>query len=482
MVLIALSFQGEVEKYGAYVGIAAFFGLAVLSLLYFSHARELKRLREWAERAPERARELEQRVVAQAAARATRPSLPAQGGIAPPRRLAEMPGPPADAAQAAAAAQATEVAERVEGEEAAANGNKPDAPGAPPAAIGANGAAPPAEQTDAAAGESGGGEEQAAKREGDEQAADEPQAAKGATAESAGEPAASVGQAGEPAASVGQAGDPAASVGQAGEAAASVGQAGEPAASEGRAGEPAASEPQPAAADRAPAEPESQPEPTVAAGEVPVAVPRATPAQRVGVTPRAPAPVPLRQTRPSATPASDRGGGGPRRPGAPGRRPTPAPRERRSAGTIALFVGVAVLILGGGAFAVSQLGGDDTPPAPNRAAPPPTGTADGGGGGTRKPPAETNVAVLNGTTFTGLAGDIADTVTGEGYERGIVETNTRDQTIQDSIVYYAEGERPAARAIARMLSVANVEPIDAETQSVAPDADVVVLAGVDQAP
>src|SRR5215212_2467979 len=98
MVLIALSFQGEVEKYGAYVGIAAFFGLAVLSLLYFSHARELKRLREWAERA----RELEQRVVAQAAARATRPSLPAQGGIAPPRRLAEMPGPPADAAQAAA--------------------------------------------------------------------------------------------------------------------------------------------------------------------------------------------------------------------------------------------------------------------------------------------------------------------------------------------------------------------------------------------
>jgi hypothetical protein len=216
-------------------------------------------------------------------------------------------------------------------------------------------------------------------------------------------------------------------------------------------------------------------------GEVPVVIPRATPAQRVGVTPRAPAPMPLRQTRPSATPAS--GGGGPRRPGAPARRPAPVPRERRSAGTIALFVGVAVLILGGGAFVVSQLGGDDNPPAPNRTAPPPSQTAEGGGGGGKaKPPAETNVAVLNGTTFTGLAGDIADTVTAEGYQRGIVETNTRDQTIQDSIVYYAEGERPAARAIARMLSVSNVEPIDAETQSLAPDADVVVLAGADQAP
>jgi len=33
MVLLALSFQGQVEKYGVYVGIAAFFGLAVLSLL-----------------------------------------------------------------------------------------------------------------------------------------------------------------------------------------------------------------------------------------------------------------------------------------------------------------------------------------------------------------------------------------------------------------------------------------------------------------
>src|SRR5688572_3206926 len=146
MVLFALSFQDQVEKYGAYVGIAAFFGLAVLSLLYFSQARELKRLREWAGRAPERARELEQRVVAQATATVARraPAAPAATGtIAAPRRLAEMPVPPA--AQTAAGAQATELAEAVEGEPAT-NGNVPVPPVGPggtvPAGLPANGAVP----------------------------------------------------------------------------------------------------------------------------------------------------------------------------------------------------------------------------------------------------------------------------------------------------------------------------------------------------
>jgi hypothetical protein len=44
-----------VERVGAYVGFAAFLGLAILALLYFSQARDVRRLREWAGRAPERA-------------------------------------------------------------------------------------------------------------------------------------------------------------------------------------------------------------------------------------------------------------------------------------------------------------------------------------------------------------------------------------------------------------------------------------------
>jgi len=54
MVLLAFSVHDQVEKYGAYVGIACFFGLAILSLLYFAQAREIRRLRDWAGRMPER--------------------------------------------------------------------------------------------------------------------------------------------------------------------------------------------------------------------------------------------------------------------------------------------------------------------------------------------------------------------------------------------------------------------------------------------
>jgi hypothetical protein len=45
-----------VEKIGAAGGLAAVVGLAVLSALYVSQARDIRRLREWAGRAPERSR------------------------------------------------------------------------------------------------------------------------------------------------------------------------------------------------------------------------------------------------------------------------------------------------------------------------------------------------------------------------------------------------------------------------------------------
>ncbi len=43
-----------VETIGAYAGVIAFLGMALLILLYFSMGRDLRRLREWAGRAPER--------------------------------------------------------------------------------------------------------------------------------------------------------------------------------------------------------------------------------------------------------------------------------------------------------------------------------------------------------------------------------------------------------------------------------------------
>ncbi len=55
---------------GAVAGLAAFIGLAVLWLLYFIQARDVRRLRDWAGRAPERDAELQEATSAVAAGRA----------------------------------------------------------------------------------------------------------------------------------------------------------------------------------------------------------------------------------------------------------------------------------------------------------------------------------------------------------------------------------------------------------------------------
>jgi hypothetical protein len=89
---IALSLTGSFTEVGAIVAFAAVVGVAILSLLVFSQARELKRLRDWAGRAPERAADLEHRVTA--AARAQRAPgapqaerVPAAGAPVPGRAV-----------------------------------------------------------------------------------------------------------------------------------------------------------------------------------------------------------------------------------------------------------------------------------------------------------------------------------------------------------------------------------------------------------
>src|SRR4051794_21827104 len=106
MVLLAFSLQDQVEKYGAYVGIAAFFGLAILSLLYFAQAREVKRLREWAGRAPERAAELEQAVLDHAQEVRHAPVTPAPA----PQPVAAQPLSPAVATNGVVKLKPEEVA------------------------------------------------------------------------------------------------------------------------------------------------------------------------------------------------------------------------------------------------------------------------------------------------------------------------------------------------------------------------------------
>src|SRR4051794_17242681 len=76
--IFALSLQSEIETYGAYAGFAAIPALAVLRLLYFAQAREVKRLREWAGRDPERAQDVKERGTSQAPQFARPPTAEAE--------------------------------------------------------------------------------------------------------------------------------------------------------------------------------------------------------------------------------------------------------------------------------------------------------------------------------------------------------------------------------------------------------------------
>jgi hypothetical protein len=131
-----------IEQVGAYAGIAAIPGLAVLSALYFSQARDVKRLREWAGRAPERAAEQAQggRVaVPGAPAVAAQPAAtaqPAAGEAKPATTTAPGAATPAVATAAVAAAAGAQTA-------TAAGPAAPDADKTDNAAT--NGEAPPAE-------------------------------------------------------------------------------------------------------------------------------------------------------------------------------------------------------------------------------------------------------------------------------------------------------------------------------------------------
>ncbi len=101
---LALSLSSTFTKVGAIAAFASLVGIAILALLIFSQARELRRLREWAGRAPERAAELEQRVSAGAAGRVQQVSP-----VAPPVRQVPRTTPVVARPAAASAGAATRV-------------------------------------------------------------------------------------------------------------------------------------------------------------------------------------------------------------------------------------------------------------------------------------------------------------------------------------------------------------------------------------
>jgi hypothetical protein len=72
-----------IERIGPFLGILAFLGLATVAFLIFQQAREVRRLREWAGRAPERAKDAADASLAAAEARGevlSEPEEPAAPG------------------------------------------------------------------------------------------------------------------------------------------------------------------------------------------------------------------------------------------------------------------------------------------------------------------------------------------------------------------------------------------------------------------
>jgi hypothetical protein len=116
-------------------------------------------------------------------------------------------------------------------------------------------------------------------------------------------------------------------------------------------------------------------------------------------------------------------------------------------------------------------------------------TTPGAAGGTsttasgRVNRAQVTVAVLNGTTFTGLARSASDKITQAGFKPGVVTNDTTNQARSATAIFYADGQRSAALEVARIIKIGRdaVQPIDQGTRLLAgEDADVVVSVGADQ--
>ncbi len=403
-----------IETLGSYLGIAAMLGLGVLSMLYFAQAREVKRLREWAGRSPERDAELAQRVQSDAQRRVV--AQPVQV----PRPVNQPASPQTAAAQSADAARKAAAAAVMEKFQQPGTGAGSPVVGPPgqldrpatatsgPAASGAGTATPPA-----------------------------PGAPGGAPA-TPGAPSTSGGPAtpGAPAtATPGPVpGVPAPTATAAGAAAAAARQAGPPA--------------------------RTAPFANGAGGQDT----HESDAAR-------PAPLPDLPIRP---------------------RPAPAPASRRDEGRDS-GRGPRIGIIAGGVLGVIAIGvvlmllltgGGDPPPVDNEigSSPPPAASKPQTASATKVDRKATRIAVLNGTTQTGLARNVGNKLESSGFTILTVGDNA-DQTITKTTISYADGNEKAAQVVAQIMDLprSGVKPIDLNTATaVQPDAKVVVVVGSDR--
>jgi LytR cell envelope-related transcriptional attenuator len=448
-----------IQEIGSYAGFAAVVGLAVLAALYFSQARDVKRLREWAGRAPDRPTVPSpgQRVVARPMAKPAQP--PAGGTTPPPPPVPRPPGAPSTVPARAAAAAAGAAP-------AVAKGPAPATPAAgassgqePDADVDAQSTVvhpPPAPRE---------GDEHESGATGDSHTADADADADIGVDADATSDADSNGDRDRPATD-----DDRASNTQGGDA------------DESFTGESDALDDEDfETGEWSPEDEHSE----LGFTDEHEAVPAATPAATAPRPPQPPRPFPRRAT-PATGSSYDRGERAPILPPYAQSRPETEDERPSTSGARrpALVAIAALVVLALGVLAALQLTGGDDPGSSAdggglSAADPDDSSTDGDSGQAAIDPSQVTVAVLNGTTVPGLAATIGDTISGAGFQLGTV-TNNFDQERAESVVLYAPGAEREAAAVSRRLDISQREAIDAESQALAGDATVVVVAGADQ--
>ncbi len=453
--VLALSVSGSISQLSVIVAAAALLGVAVLTLLFFAQAREVKRLREWGAQAADRLAELARQQAALATRAAQRETQDAQRA-SQARTLAP----------AGQAARTTPPISRVSTAAATTNaGARQLAPVA-----GAIALVPTATGT-AVPGLPVAGEQAPA-----------PAAAATATSPAP----ASVAPASPPLASLVASGSPndaaigAASSDDDASAEAAVRSASPAAAAAATMSRPA----------RAPLPPPPDEDPTRLARSAPeqrsAAPVRAASATSLAEEPRlAQEPRPTTSVAragarsplppgPSATRRAAADGGGQRR-------PTIYRRERPRVRPVAMAVGALVVIVVAAVLIVSALGSSGRTASDTG----PRGAAAGGhhlaraARGHATPIGSLRVVVLNATQVNGLAAHVASNLKSHGYDQASPLFGTPSGAYPTTTVQYAEGHAGDAAGVASVLNApsADVKPMQSAVAPLSGGAPVVVIVG-----
>jgi hypothetical protein len=506
--ILALSLQSEINKIGAYAGFAAIIGLALLVLLYFAQARELRRLSDWVEQEGDRARGVP------VPSASPRPTVIPQAGVVPPaasavttavpgvRRVAVGAAGAVPAASAAAAATSATVAAAPLAPASAAPPLTPAtavAPLAPATAAGADAtrvAAPKSDLPPAPEEHANLADGDAAPADGAEGVATPPRtgampwgaaavplaAAPAATAEPSG--LAQEAEAGAPGKGTPQDDEYAPDTAETAAAAAAlppsdasvvsvppvVGAPADPPKAEPATSKvtPLRSALAPAAAAGIPAKPADAPAPPPPTDDPPPLAP-STPA---GARPRFP-PAPDVRAAPVGAAARvsgrsadaaklDAGATAPTR--RRERERPPADDDDRPPGLGAptlRLIAAAVVIVAVLIFVASRVlgGGSSTPPGSQT-------TSSQSSGVSGPSPSTVRVAVLNGTHTTGLATSVSATLVSKGFRKGAI-ADAPVQTHTSTIVGYTPGNRAAAVEVAADLSLSSSQVQLADSASTA---------------